>query len=307
VAYRLETLFDVELPTGDSVAVARRHFSGGAGPTVALLAGMHGDTPEGIRVLHVVARHLERVSETLAGTVHIYPCLNPLAADQGVRHWPGLDVDLARRFPGRADGHAPDRLAHTLLHELGAAQVVIELRGAHPAFRQVPQARVRASSITAAELATSANVRCLRRQASPFPSGSLEEALPDLVMLEGGSGNRLSQAVGSELSDGVLNLLTVLGVFPESELPFHWAAIQRPVMCEDADLIDVRTARGGLFLPAVGPWAEVDAGDLLGEVVNPVTGETRETITTSEGGRVLAHRAEPVVYPGNLVARLVRR
>ncbi len=306
MAYRLETLFDVEMPTGDAVAIGRRHFSGGSGPTVALLAGIRGDTPEGTRVLHEVGKHLTRVSDELTGTVHVYPCLNPLAADQGVRHWPGLDLDLARRFPGRPDGHAPDRLAHVLLEELRCADVVVELRGAHPAFRQVPQARVRASSARAAELAASANVRCLRIQTSPGPTGSLEEALPELIMLEGGSGNRLTEAVGLELSDGVLNLLTLLGVFPEGELPYHWAAIQRPVVCDDDALLDLRSTRGGLFLPAVGPWEEVEAGALLGEIIDPMTGETRETIVASESGRVLAHRAEPVVYPGNLVARLVR-
>lgn len=307
MAYRLESLFDVELPTGDTVAITRRSFGNGEGPTVALLAGVRGDTPEGTRVLHEVGKHLLRMEVALAGTVHVYPCANPLAADQGARHWPGLDVDLARRFPGRADGHAPDRLAHRLLGELRAADVVVELRAAHPSFRQVPQARVLAGSSSAAELAASANVRCLRLQSTPCASGSLEEALPDLLMLEGGSGNRLTGSVGLELADGLLNLLAVLHVFPEGDLPFHWAAIQRPVICGDDALLDHRCTRGGLFIPAARTWDDIDAGTLLGEIIDPMTGETREHITANEGGRVLAHRAEPVVYPGNLVARLVRQ
>jgi predicted deacylase len=287
--------------------VVRRRFGSGDGPTVALVAGVRGDTPEGTRILHEVGKHLFRAAERLTGTVHVYPCVNPLAADQGVRHWPGLDVDLARRFPGRPDGHAPDRLADTLLTELRAADVVVELRAAHPAFRQVPQARVRADAGRAVELAAAANVRCLKKQSSPPAAGSLEEALPGLVMLEGGSGNRLTDEVGLELTDGVLNVLTIVGVFPEADLPFHWAAIQRPLPCEDADIVDARAARGGLFLPAVSPWSEVEAGAPLGEIIDPMTGETRETILAPASGRVLAHRAEPVVYPGNLVARLVRQ
>ncbi len=307
MAYRLESLFDVEMPTGETVRITRRSFGGAEGPTVALLAGVRGDTPEGARVLHEVGKQLLRVDPALTGTVHLYPCLNPLAADQGARHWPGLDIDLARRFPGRADGHAPDRLAHVLLSELRAADIVVELRAAHPAFRQVPQARVLATSTRAAELATSANVRCLRLQSTPCPPGSLEESVPELIMLEGGSGNRLTESVGLELADGVLNLLVLAGVFPESELPFHWAAIQRPIRCEDALLRDHRCSRSGLFIPATRTWEEVEAGEALGEIIDPMTGESREQIVAADAGRVLALRAEPVVYPGNLVARLVAR
>jgi predicted deacylase len=306
VSERLEEICSIELPTGESVGVHRRRFTGGLGPHVAIVAGIRGDTPEGTRVAHAVARHLSTHHERLCGTVDVYPCVNPLAAHHGARHWPGFDLDLNRRFPGRADGHAPDRVARTLLDATRAADMVIELRGAHPAFREETQAHVRHDQPVALERALRANVRVVwRRSAELQGTGTLAAELPGLICLEGGVGNRLTDGVGLELCDGVLNLLVVAGVLPEDALPFHWAAIQRPLVATDEDIVRVRATRGGLFLPSGRMWGEVEVGTPLGEVVDPIAGETLEMITAPVAGRVLAMREQPVVYPGSLVARLV--
>ena len=302
----LEETCSIELPTGEEVGVYRRRFRGGEGPHVAVVAGVRGDTPEGTRVAHAVARHLRSVHERLRGTVDVYPCVNPLAAHHGARNWPAFDLDLNRRFPGRADGHAPDRVAYALVTALRPADQVIELRGAHPAFREETQAHVRADHPVAQERAMRANVRVVWKRSSDIEgSGTLAAQLPGLIQLEGGSGNRLTEGVGIELCDGVLNLLVVIGVLPEEDLPFHWAAIQRPIVATDFDVVRVRADRGGLFLPHGRTWAEIAAGDALGEVVDPISGDTREIVLAPISGRVMAMREQPVVYPGTLVARIV--
>ncbi len=306
VSERLDTLCTLELPTGEGVAVSRRRFGGGDGPHVALVAGVRGDAPEGTRVALEVARHLRAHADVLCGTVDVYPCVNPLAAQHGVRPWPAFDVDLHARFPGRSEGHAPDRLAAALMDALAGCTHVIEVRGAHPAFREVPQAHVRADDEAAVALATRGNVRVLWKRAGPFETpGSLLEARAGVISLEGGTGNRLTEGVGLELCDGVLHMLAIAGVLPEETLPFHWAAIQRPIVVDDADVVRIRASRGGLFLPSAAPWAEVEAGDALGEVVDPFTGELRETVVAPCEGRAMALREQPVVYPGTLVARVV--
>ncbi|MFZ5478506.1 MAG: succinylglutamate desuccinylase/aspartoacylase family protein [Myxococcota bacterium] len=302
----LEEICQIELPTGEEVGVVRRRFSGGPGPHVAIVAAVRGDTPEGTRVAHAVARHLRANHERLTGTVDVYPCVNPLAAHHGARNWPGFDLDLNRRFPGRPDGHAPDRVAYAMIQALRHADQVVELRGAHPAFREETQAHVRADSAVAIERAMHANVRVVWKRGSDIEgTGTLASQIPGMICLEGGRGNRLTEGVGNELCDGVLNLLVVLKVLPEDNLPFHWAAIQRPFVATDDDVVRVRATRGGLFLPLGKAWAEVQAGDPLGEVVDPIGGEAREAVVAPIAGRVLALREQPVVYPGSLVARIV--
>jgi predicted deacylase len=298
----------VELPSGGEVEVVRRRFgTGGAGTLrVAIVAGIRGDAPEGIRVAHQVAEALGPVEERLTGIVDIYPCANPLAAHAGERLWPFFDVDLNRMFPGRDDGHPPDRVACALFEDVQGSTQVVEIRGARSAFSEVPHAQVRDRDVEAAALAELANVSVVwSRTPGPAATATFAHQFPGSIVLEGGTGNRLTPGVGQGLCDGVLSMLTRVGVLNEEDLPFHWAALTRPVRVTDEQLIRVRAETTGLFLPHGEIWAQVAAGDLLGAVIDPATGAVREEIRSSTDGRVMAMRDRPVVYPGSMVARVV--
>ena len=305
----LTSVIQVELPSGNEISVVRRRFFGqpDSGPRVAIVAGLRGDAPEGIRVAYRVAEFLVSVEDKLCGTVDVYPCVNPLAAHQGTRLWPFFDVDLNRLFPGRSNGHPPDRVARAVYDDVVEADQVIELRGARPAFSEATQAHVRRRDTDAAELASHANVAVVwRRQPGPAAPGTFAHQFPGTIVLEGGSGNRLIPSVGKDLFDGVLNLLATIKVLPDEHLPFHWAGLQRPIQVTDDEVIRVRTARGGLFLPAGEIWAEVSTGTRLGEVIDPITGERLEEVLSPGDGRILAVRERPVVFPGTMVARVVK-
>jgi len=298
-------VIEVELPSGDTAPVVCRRFGSGA-TRIVIAAGIRGDAPEGIRVAHRVAAFLEQHEERLQGTVDVYPCANPLAAHRGTRNWPFFDTDLNRLFPGKADGHPPAQVARALCDDIAGARQVIELRGARPAFSEASQAIVRHDHEASAELASHANVAVVwRRAPGPAAPATFAHQFTGSIVLEGGTGNRLTPGVGNDLADGVLNLMVHLGVVPEANLPFHWAAIRRPIHVTDDSVHRVRAERGGLFMPASAIWSEVEAGGTLGEVVDPLTGQTREVVQSPVAGHILAIRELPVVFPGTMVARVV--
>jgi predicted deacylase len=126
-----------------------------------------------------------------------------------------------------------------------------------------------------------------------------------VMVLEGGTGNRLSEGVSSELATGVMNVLATLGVVPEEAVPVHWAALQRPQVVTDDQVVDVQADRGGVFLPAVQAGATVAAGDLLGTLVEPLSATEIERCCAPVAARVLAVREQPSVHTGSLLARLL--
>lgn len=299
-------IIEVELPSGDTVSVVRRRFGAGPGPRLAVVAGIRGDAPEGVRVAHELITFLTGVEARLRGVVDIYPCANPLAAHRGVPRWPFFDSDLNRLFPGDADGHPPERVAAALTRDVRGADQVVELRGARAAFSEVVQAHVRPGEPTAAERALCTNVAVVwSRTPGPAAGSTFAHQHPGTIVLEGGTGNRLTQGVGKDLTDGILNLMASIGILGEGDLPFHWAALTRPVLVTDADVHRVRTERGGLFLPSQAIWKRVEVGEELGRVVDPTTGEVREVVPSPVDGRALAIRELPVVFPGTVVARVV--
>lgn len=304
----MSAVIQVELPSGDELAIIRRRFGrGGPGvPRVAIVAGIRGDAPEGIRVAHKVAKVLESVEGRLHGVVDVYPCANPLGAHQGTRLWPFFDVDLNRLFPGKESGHQPDRVAHALCSDIRGATQVVELRGAREAFSEVIHAQVRERDTAAAELAMGANVALVwARKPGPAATRTFAHQFPGTIVLEGGTGNRLNNKVGQDLEEGVLHLLTQVGVLAEEDLPFHWAAMNRPMAVNDGQVFRVRAERSGLFLPEFGVWSELGEGDVLGTVIDPESGNVLQSILSPTTGRVMAVREHPVVYPGTMVARVV--
>ncbi len=295
----------IELPTHNEVEVVRRRFEGTEGPTVALVAGIRGDTPEGVRVLFEVTRLLRQLP-TLHGRVDIYPCANPLASYAGVQRWPFFELDLNRRFPGREHGHPPDRVAYELVRHIREADVVIEVRGAYRAFREICQAHVRRDVQAAQELAVHANVEVvwIRTPGTMAPT-TFAAQFPTVMVLEGGAGNRLSDGVSAEMTAGVMNVLANLGVVDEQAVPVHWAAIHRPRVVTDEEVIRVRADMGGVFMPIVEAGATVTRSEQLGTVVDPVHARILQRIEAPVQGQVLAIREQPSVHPGSLVARVV--
>lgn len=286
--------------------MVRRRYGNGEGPRVAVVAGLRGDCPEGVRVAHLLSQALERL-DVVSGQVDIYPCVNPLAGLRGSRNWPFFDQDLNRRFPGRADGHAPDVVAHALVEDVRGADQVFELRGPPASFREAPQAHVRSGRPDAAALAQHGNVDAVWvREPTLAASSTFGGQFPGTITLQGGTGNRLTAGVGQVLMEGVLNMLNVLRVVSDQDLPFHWAGVSRPEVVHDADVHRMRAGRAGLFLPAAGVWDPVAAGEAVGCVIEPTSGAVLEELVSPMDGRVLAIRDQPVVLPGTMVARVVR-
>lgn len=295
----------IELPTHNEVEVVRRRFLGSDGPTVAVVAGIRGDTPEGIRVVYEITRMLRQLDD-IHGCVDLYPCANPLAAYAGLQRWPFFDVDLNRRFPGRLDGHPPDRVAHELVSNIAGADLVIEVRGAYRAFRGICQAHVRAGVARAAELASAANVEFVwARTPDTMARTTFAAQFETVMVLEGGAGNRLSDGVSDELAAGVMNVLASMGIVDEQAVPVHWAAIHRPRLVTDEQVLKLRTELGGVFLPAVLAGSTIARAQRLGTVVDPVQARVLQVLEAPAAGRVLAIREQPSVHPGSLVAHVV--
>ncbi len=79
------------------------------GPTLLVSAGVHGDEYEGVRAIFETVEELD--PQALRGTLLTAPILNYPAHRAVERNHPADGGNLARQFPGRADGTPSERLA----------------------------------------------------------------------------------------------------------------------------------------------------------------------------------------------------
>lgn len=88
----------------------------GPGEAVAaIVAGLHGDEPSGVRALKRLRRRLEAGDLEPTGAVTLI-IANPPALESEVRY---LDADLNRSFPGDPEGNREERLAVQVLEAVG--------------------------------------------------------------------------------------------------------------------------------------------------------------------------------------------
>ncbi|HEY2893492.1 MAG TPA: succinylglutamate desuccinylase/aspartoacylase family protein, partial [Pirellulales bacterium] len=100
----------------------------GAGPTVLVMAGNHGDEYPGQVAILRLMRSLARDDSRVRGRVILIPALNMPAAKAATRLSPLDGKNLNRSFPGNADGTPTEMIAHYLTHHLfPLADVVVDI------------------------------------------------------------------------------------------------------------------------------------------------------------------------------------
>ena len=226
-------IFSIRLPTGGNVRIPRWRFqpkdreSTEPLQRLSIVAGIRGDAPEEIRIAYRLLHTLTELEHDIRGVVDLYPCVNPLAAEQGQRYWPFFDIDLNQIFPGKKGGHPPHQLAYYLTHDISQntkikneEHIVLEIRGARPSFQIIPQALVRSGDTKSLEIARHANVKMLWQNPGQAASSTFAYQFPHTIVLEGGCGNRLIPEVGDSLHDGVLNIMSHIGILPEEKIAF---------------------------------------------------------------------------------------
>lgn len=82
----------------------------GAGPTLVIMAGNHGDEHEGQIAISTLARELNPAD--ICGRLILMPMVNYPAAQAGLRTSPIDEGNLNRLFPGNAAGSPTEMIAH---------------------------------------------------------------------------------------------------------------------------------------------------------------------------------------------------
>ena len=69
----------------------------------------------------------------------------------------------------------------------------------------------------------------------------------------------------------------------------------------------LNAAASGIFLPSTSHCKEVKNGELVGEIVDPLSGKVLQKVYSPCNGLVFTLREFPVVYEGSLVGRILAK
>lgn len=274
---------------------------------ISIVTGTHGDELEGQYVCYELQRRLRAQPELLNGIVDIYPALNPLGVDSITRGVPGFDLDMNRIFPGSEDGAMAEFAAAHIVQDIQGSKLCIDVHASNIFLREVPQVRV--SEETASELLPyAAQLNCdfiwVHSSATVLES-TLAHTLNALgvhtLVVEMGVGMRITRAYGDQLLDGIFHLLHSEGIWlgdpPE---------VRKPIVSTDGKVGFVNAETLGIFVPRLTHWQNVRKDEVIGDLINPLTGEGAEVRSPCDG-ILFTLREYPLVYEGSLIARVLSR
>lgn len=287
-------------------------IGGGAGPSVLLTAGNHGDEYEGQIALLKLIRDLD--PGRLRGRVIVMPRLNLPAAAAGRRTSPIDDGNLNRVFPGDPDGTPTEQIACYVTSEiLPRTQASVDLHSGGSSLEYLPCVFARVPEDAAMRPAQRAAIAAFGAPLSimvekPQTNRSLSAAALAAGHLSfateiGGAGTTrpATQAVADA---GVRRLLAHLGMIDAGDAPSAPPPATRFMRVVGAAHYVYAPVRG-LFEPAFTLGDQVRAGDLAGWIHFPEEPERAPRALAFAGdGMVVCRRVPSLVAPGDCLAHL---
>ena len=305
----IQTVASIPLPVFENLVIQKNRLSpasGARGKRISIVTGIHGDELEGQYVCYQLCRQIQEHPEYLRGTVDLYPALNPLGIDSVTRGIPGFDLDMNRLFPGSRDGAMTEYMAAKIIEDLLGSDLCLDIHASNIYLTEMPQIRInelfRDQLMDYARLA---NVDFIWvHGANTVLEATLAHSLnsrnvPTLVV-EMGVGMRLTPSYGDQLTQGIFRLMAELGIWtgPVPE-------VRTPVVSEAEDAVCYLNAPvSGIFLKENTHGAMLKAGDRIGSILNPLTGEILCQVTAPADGLLFTIREYPVVDEGSLLARI---
>ncbi len=283
---RLHTYTQVQIP----VIVERAKVDG---PTILLMAGMHGDEINGVEIIRRVIK--KGWNKPTAGTIICVPIFNILGFLNLQRELPDRR-DLNRSFPGSKNGSLASQFAYHFLEEITPlADYVLDFHTGSNSRNNYSQIRCEFEDEISLNLAKVFNPPFIIN--SSYIHKSLREEMhkrgKKILLFEGGKDNSIEEKIVQEALDGIKRILDFLDI-----RHFKVEAAHKHQYIEIRESKWLRAPNSGMFQSIVVNGSKVEIDDVLGMVTDPF-GRIERKIKAQFPGYVFCINESPVVNKGD--------
>lgn len=285
------------LPTGTGMAVPVHVFRANEeGPTLLLMAGLHGDEINGIEIIRKLIRG-NYFRELKHGSVIAMPVVNVISFLNGSRALPD-GRDLNRCFPGSQSGSLGSRIAYDLVNQiLPQVDFGVDFHTGGAKINNYPQIRCVYKDHRNLELAKLFGAPFTVNSSYRDKTFRYEAARRNksILVYEAGESLRFSKLAITEGINGCLRLMKGLGMI-DTDVPE-----QETVMLENTKW--VRAEASGLFRTAKKYGSRIEKDSVIGTIADPY-GETEYEIKAPADGYIIGINKQPVINEGDALIHI---
>jgi predicted deacylase len=270
------------------------------GPTVLIMAGLHGDEINGIETVRRIIR--KGFNKPQVGTIICLPVFNIFGFLNIKRELPD-GRDLNRSFPGSENGSLAAQFAFHFMKEIAPhVDYVIDFHTGSAQRNNFPQIRCVMNDENSMELARVFNPPFILNssQISKTIRESMSKLGKNMLLFEGGKTNNIEEMVVEEGINGVKRLLSHLGM---RSFKIDISKDRTPIVLGESKWM--RSPNSGMFQAIVKNGARVSKNEVIGIVTDPY-GKFERKVKSNTNGYIICLNESPVVYKGDAIFHIAK-
>ena len=287
-------------------------FAYGHGEKTACIVGaMRGNEYQQLYICSLLAEKLSDIEAkgdiTSDKQILLIPTLNYSSMNAKKVRWIADDSDINRSFPGNHKGTATSRIAATVLEVAKEYLYGIQFPSFYMSGELIPHIRMMKTGKESASLANLFGMPYVvsgitRAFDSATLNYNLQESGVQAFSVYSKTTNWIDDESARMAVSSVLRFLTRMGII---KYDCHGGFISS-VINEDT-LATVKSEGSGFFRRLVGANQEVTRGQVLAEIIDPMTGEIKTNIVSPTDGIVFFVQDAPMVFQNTVCYRIIKR
>ncbi len=295
---REATLFTLETPYRQPLPVKGWFFGNPDKRSLAVMGALRGNEIQQMYICGRLIRTLTQLEEegklSEECGILVVPCANQFSMNVGSRFWAADKTDINRMFPGYELGETTQRIAARIFAALQGYHYGIQLASFYLPGDFLPHVRMMETGYQHTEEADAFGLPyVLLRTPQPYDTTTLNYNWQiwntQAFSLYTRETDSIDPDTAAQAQEAILRFLQEKGLGQTDAAP----AAAPSILVRENSLDTILSSAGGLLLRRRIPGDFVQAGDLLGEILDPCTDTILEELHAGRSGRVFfAHKAQ---------------
>ena len=253
-------------------------------------------------------KELEQKGAIASGKcITVIPSVNHYSMNVGKRFWPSDNTDINRMFPGYNLGETTQRIAAGLFEAVKGYEYGIQLASFYIPGDFVAHVRMMDTGYQNASLANLFGLPyVVIRKPRPIDTTTLNYNWQvwesNAFSVYTNKTDSIDEQSAQQAVSAILRFLNRMGILRYN---CHGGFISSTI--HEDELMSVVSDVPGIFLRRKNAGEEVQVGDVLAEIIDPLEGEIREQILAPSDGVIFFAHDEPPVMEHSTVFKLIKR
>lgn len=288
-------------------------YTFGNGEESACIVGaMRGNEFQQLYICSLLSKklyELEGKGSIVSGKkILLIPSLNYSSFNVGKKYWISDNSDINRAFPGNPEGQATSRIAAAVLDQVSGYAYGIQFASFYMEGDFIPHVRMMETGKQSTSLANQFGMPyVLTAELRSYDKSTLNYNWQirgtEAFSVYSGATETIDEESAQNAVSSVLRFLTRMGI-----IRYNCHAGYISTILDEEELLNIKSEKAsGFFRKLVRPGTEVKRGEIIANIVNPMTGEIADDIYAPTDGIIFYTQNSPMVYQNTILFKIIRR